>query len=371
MDEKVVRLGVIGLGIMGTTHANYLKAGEIKGCKLTAVCDVVAKKTEAFPDAKAFTNYKDLISSGEVDAVLIATPHYMHTPIGIEALKAGLHVLVEKPISVHIADAQRLIDAHSNPKQVFSAMFMLRTRGAYKKIKQLIDEGELGELIRVSWIVTNWFRSEAYYKSSDWRATWEGEGGGVLVNQCPHNLDLLQWLLGMPSRVRAFCGIGKFHNVEVEDQVTAYLEYPNGASGTFITTTGEAPGTNRLEIAGTRGKLVLENDKIHFTRNEIPVDKFIKTTEKLFGSPEVWQIEIPITNSPINSHRLITQNFVDAILKGTELVAPAEDGINSVQLANAILYSSMKEETVEMPLDGAAFEKLLKGLIEKSKKEKK
>ena len=252
MDK--VRLGIIGVGGMGSFHADYMKKGCIEGCELVAVCDIDPDRLTLHQELKRYPEHKALIESGEVDAVLIATPHYAHTWIGIDALNAGLHVLTEKPISVHVADCERLIAAHTaNPKQVFAAMFNQRTCRSYRKIKQLIDTGELGEIQRVNWIITDWFRTEAYYASGSWRATWKGEGGGVLLNQCPHQLDLMQWLFGMPDEVRAFCGIGARHDIEVEDQVTAYLEYANGATGVFVTTTGEAPGTNRLEIAGRPG----------------------------------------------------------------------------------------------------------------------
>jgi predicted dehydrogenase len=355
-------MGVIGVGVMGTAHARYIESGDIKRCELTAVCDLRESQMDGFSGARHFTDSRELIRYGEVDAVLIVTPHYSHTTIGIDALQNGLHVLTEKPISVHKADAVRLIAAHTNEKQVFGAMFQLRTIPCYKKIKQLIESGELGELYRVTWIITEWFRTEAYYAMGGWRGTWEGEGGGVLLNQCPHNLDLLQWFCGMPSKVRAFCGFGVKHKVEVEDQVTAYLEYPNGSTGVFITTTGEAPGTNRLEIAGEAGKLVLENGKLQFTRNEIPMTEFSRTTSHAFAKPEVWNIDIP-AGSEGGLHREVTQLFVDAVLDGTPPLVRAEEGLNSVELANAMVYSTLTSSTVEMPLDGAAFEESLVGLM--------
>jgi predicted dehydrogenase len=367
MDK--VRLGIIGVGGMGSAHARYIMNGEVKRCELAAVCDIEKNKLDRFADLKTFTNSRELIRSGEVDAVLIATPHYDHTTIGIDALENGLHVLVEKPISVHKADCQRLIAAHKDKKQKFQAMFQMRTEPLYKKLKQLIESGEIGEITRINWIVTDWFRTEAYYASGGWRATWKGEGGGVLMNQCPHNLDMLQWLFGMPSKIRAFLGFGVKHNIEVEDQATAYLEYPNGATGVFITTTGEAPGTNRLEIAGERGKVVVENGSIKFTRNEIPMTEFSRTTDKGFAIPPFWNCEIPYGGGD-RGHRYVTQNFIDAILDDTPLMAPAEEGIKSVELANCMLYSTLTDKTVELPLDAAAFEGALKELCEKSGFEK-
>lgn len=367
---KQVRLGIIGMGNIGKYHADYLLNQKVSRAELVAVADAFAP-LETYQSLKTFKDGGDLIRSGAVDAVIIATPHYQHTTLGMTALEAGLHVIVEKPISVHKADAERLIAAHARrPDLVFSAMFQLRTEPRYVKIKRLITSGELGEIIRVNWIITDWFRTEAYYASGGWRATWKGEGGGVLLNQCPHNLDLIQWLAGMPARVRGFCQLGRYHQIEVEDNVTVYFEYPSGATGVFITSTGEAPGANRLEIAGTRGRLVLEQGRLSFLRNEIPMDEFSRTSKAGFARPDTWQIEVPFDNAPAQ-HATITQNFVDAILDGSPLIAPAEEGMRSVELANAALYSSLTGQTVELPLDSAAYERKLNELIAQSRFEKK
>lgn len=362
-----VRLGILGVGNMGGGHARSILEGKVPRLRLTAVADTDPKALAKFGDpVLRFPDSASLIRSGQVDAVLIATPHYDHTVVGIDALQQGLHVLVEKPISVHKADCERLIAAWKNPKQVFAAMFNQRTDPHYQRIRNLMQSGELGELRRVSWTVTNWFRSQAYYNSGGWRATWSGEGGGVLLNQCPHNLDLLQWMCGMPVRVRAFCGLGKRHQIEVEDEVTAYLEYANGATGVFITSTGEAPGTNRLEICGDRGRLVLENNELRYTRNEIPASEFLRTTKEPFASPSVWHVSFPHLAGNGPQHTGILRNFTDAILDNVPLLAPAVEGIHSVELANAMLHSSMSGETVELPLDGAAYERRLKKLIDSS-----
>ena len=366
-----VRVGVIGLGNMGKYHAAYLAEGKVPRCELTAVASSTASKLEPYKQLKTFDSGEKLIHSGTVDAVLIATPHYSHTTLGIEAFKAGLHVMVEKPISVHKADCERLIRAHQNaPGKVFGAMFQLRTEPRYKKLKALIDHGELGQIVRINWIITDWFRTEAYYASGGWRATWKGEGGGALLNQCPHQLDLLQWLVGMPACIRGFCQFGRYHNIEVEDNVTVFMEYPNGATGVFITSTGEAPGTNRFEIAGDRGKIVLEGGKMSFIRNESPMRDFSKTAKTGFARPDVWNAEIPVENAAAQ-HATVMQNFVDSILDGTPLIAPGAEGLNSVEFANAALYSSWTGETVELPLDSEAYEKALQEKISSSKFEKK
>ncbi len=369
MDK--VRIGIIGVGGMGSHHAGYLSKGEVRGAELTAVCDVDKSKLGRWDGVRDFADSRELTRSGLVDAVLIATPHYDHTTIGIDAFEQGLHVLTEKPISVHKADCERLIAAHkASDGRVFSAMFQMRTSNLYKKVKKLIDSGEIGEISRVAWIVTDWFRTEAYYASGGWRASWSGEGGGVLLNQCPHNLDLMQWFFGMPSKVRAYCKFGAKHDIEVEDEVTAYLEYSNGATGVFITTTGEAPGTNRLEVAGDRGKLVVEGSTIKFYRNEMLASEFRATSKQSFAKPEVWSIDIPF-GSGGGKHIEITQNFVNAILNGDDLIAPAEEGIKSVELANCMLYSAWTDATVSLPLDSAAYEAALKERIASSRYVKK
>ena len=366
-----VRLGLIGLGNIGQHHASYLMAGKINHAELVAVSDAVPSKLEKYKPLKVFNTGEELIGSEEVDAVIIATPHYQHTSLGIAALQQGLHVMVEKPISAHKADAERLIAAHrAKPSLVFGGMFQLRAEPRYLKLRDLIQGHELGQIIRMSWIMTDWFRTEAYYASGGWRATWKGEGGGVLLNQCLHNLDVLQWLLGMPSMVRGFCQLGRFHNIEVEDNVSAYLEFPNGGSGTFVSSTGEAPGTNRFEIAGTRGKVVLENNRLLFTRNESDALQFSKGTKLGFAKPEVWNIEIPFENAA-NGHAILMQNFVNAILQQEPLIAPGAEGIHSVELANVILYSSLLGQQVQLPMDSAAYERKLNELIANSKIEKK
>jgi predicted dehydrogenase len=313
-----------------------------------------------------FADAEELMDSGLVDAILIATPHYSHTALGIAALERGLHLLVEKPISVHKADAERLIAAHRGGEtQKFAVMFNQRTDPFYLRIREMIRGGKLGEIRRVNWIITNWYRTAAYYSASGWRATWAGEGGGVLLNQAPHNLDLFQWLFGMPVRMRAFCQMGRYHDIEAEDDVTAYLELENGANAVFVTTTGEAPGTNRLEIAGELGRLVYENEQLTFARNEVAMSEFSKMAESGFAMPKSTEEVLPISGHG-EQHAGILNNFADAILDGAELIAPGAEGIRSVELANAMLYSTFTGKTVELPLDGAAYARQLEELIAKS-----
>ena len=363
MDK--VQLGIIGMGNIGKYHADYLLNHKVTRCELVAVCDAITAPLERYKPLKIFSDGEQLIRSGEVDAVIIATPHFQHTTLGIAAFQAGVHALVEKPISSHKADAERLIAEHKlHPQVVFAGMFQLRTEPRYLKIQKIISE-DLGRIVRVNWINTDWYRTEAYYASGGWRATWKGEGGGVLLNQCLHNLDTLQWLCGMPARVRGFCQFGRFHHIEVEDNVTAYLEWSNGATGTFISSTGEAPGTNRFEIVGTRGRLVLENNKLAFIRNETDMIQFSQSAKQGFVKPEVWNVDVPFDNAVL-PHSLMVQNFVNAILDGEPLVAPGEHGIHSVELANAVVYSSLLEKTVELPMAGSAWETKLNQLIAES-----
>lgn len=368
---KKLRMGVAGVGGMGGEHCRSLLAGKVPDCELAAICDVDPAALARFPGVRAFSGGGEMFRSGEIDAVLIATPHYTHTGLGIAALEAGLHVLVEKPISVHKADCERLLAAHRSRRQVFAAMFNQRTDPHYQKVRHLVRSGELGKIRRINWIITDWFRTEAYYASGGWRATWAGEGGGVLLNQCPHNLDLWQWIFGLPARVRGFCQLGRYHDIEVEDDVTAYLEYPDGATGVFIASTGEAPGTNRLELAAEQGRLVLEAGKLSYVRNEIPAGRFSRETDAKFSMPPAWLVDIPLGASRGEQHAGILKNFVNAILKGEKLLSPAAEGIRSVELGNAILMSSFLGETVRLPIDGAKYERVMKKLIATSKFKKK
>lgn len=371
MKSDVVRVGVVGLGNMGHSHARMLHEGRVPGATLSAVCDVDPKRLALFPQAAAHTDHRRMLAEDLVDAVLVATPHYAHTAIGIDAMRAGAHVLVEKPISVHKADALRLVAAHRRRGQVFAAMFNQRTDPCYQKVREMVRGGELGAIRRVNWIITDWFRPNCYYASGGWRATWAGEGGGVLLNQCPHNLDLFQWIFGMPSRVRGFCRFGRYHRIEVEDDVTAYFEYPNGATGVFITSTGEAPGTNRLEVMAEQGRLVLEGGNLQYTRNDVQTSRFSRTTKGMFSRPETRQVNIPLPGHRGEQHLGILKNFIAAIREGETLLAPAAEGVRSVELANAILLSSLREQTLDLPISAAAYARALRSLVAGSRLRKK
>ena len=367
--EKV-KIGVIGIGGMGANHVEYLSAGEIAGAELAAVCDVKEARLQwarqnLGPRVQVFDSADALFAAKAVDAVLIATPHYFHPPLAIQALEFGLHVMSEKPAGVYTRQVRAMNEAAARSDKVFGVMFNQRARAEHQKLKELVDSGELGEIVRTNYIITDWFRAQSYYDGGGWRATWAGEGGGVLVNQCPHNLDLWQWTCGMPLRVRAFVGMGKYHDIEVDDDVTAYVEYGNGATGVFITTTGEAPGTNRLEISGDRGKLLLEEGNITFWRTVVPVSRFRREWKGGFGAPEVWKCAVPAPGGG-QEHRGITRNWVEAILHGAPLLARGDEGINGVELANAMLLSSWTDDWVNIPVDEDLFYDKLQEKIESS-----
>jgi predicted dehydrogenase len=358
-----VRFGVVGLGNMGSFHVDAM--ANIKGATLTALCDASAANLERngqkVPQAKKFENHQQMLDSGLIDAVLIATPHTLHPPIAIDAFARGIHVLCEKPLAVTVKQGRAVLDAAAkHPELKFGMMFQQRTMAVYRKLRELIVDGELGDITRITWLVTDWFRTWTYYASGGWRATWTGEGGGVLINQCPHNLDLIQWLTGLtPNRVTAVGFIGKTHPIEVEDEVSAILEYPNGAIAHFVTSTGEAPGTNRLEVVGDRGRIVLEHDKLHFTRTRKSVRETRETSKDAFARMETWEIDIPVPPSDPEGHKIITQNFVNAITKNEPLIVPGSEGLKQLELGNAILMAALTRKSVELPLDGDAYEQFI------------
>lgn len=365
-----VRFGIIGYGNMGSHHARSMTGGLIEGAQLAAICDILperlAKARETHPETPTFATHRELLQSGTCDAIVIATPHYDHPPIALDAFAAGLHVLSEKPAAVSVNAARKLnaeYDAKYREKLKFGIMFQQRAYKIYQKLKDVIASGEVGEIRRVTWVVTDWFRTWAYYASGGWRATWAGEGGGVLINQCPHNLDLLQWLTGMlPTRVTAVAYIAKTHPIEVEDEVNAILEFPNGATGYFVTTTGEAPGTNRLEIAGDRGKIIAEHGKLTFHRTRESVDAVNRTSPKLFPMLETWAIDVPVPPDPGKHHEQVVAAFVRWVREGVEPIAQGVEGVRGLELGNAMLMSGLTRQPVELPMDGEKFDAFIEDL---------
>lgn len=361
---KTVRLGIVGLGNMGAIHAKEMK--NIPGAQLGAVCDKNPEKLKTIVDAtgvRGFSDYQEMIASGLIDAVIIAVPHYDHVSMALAAFDKGLHVLCEKPISVGVKSARQLNEAYTQKYShlKFGIMFQMRTNAVFRKMRELIAAGELGPITRINWIATIWFRSWAYYASGSWRATWAGEGGGVLINQCPHNLDQIGWITGLtPRRVTAVANIAKTHPIEVEDEVYAIIEFTNGAVGQFTTTTGELPGTYHLEIAGDRGKLVSDGEKLTFHRTRQSVQEFNRTTKDVFTTMETWVCDIPIIKkSQDGRQNAITENFVQAILSNEPLISPGIEGIRGLELGNAMLMAGLKNKPVEFPVDGDAYDALL------------
>ena len=365
--EKV-RFGIVGIGKMGSLHCLRFTHGLIKNGTLTAVCDISPERKEwAEKNLKAkgvefFDDYKSLIDSGKADAVLVATPHYDHPVIATYALSKGLHTLIEKPAGVYTKAIRELNEyAATKPELTFGIMYNQRTNKLYRFAKELVETGRLGEMKRINWIITNWYRPQAYYNQGGWRGTWAGEGGGVLINQCPHQLDLFQWLGGMPSMIRGYAKVGRNRDINVENDVTAYMEYPNGATGVFITSTHDFPGTNRLEIDGDKGKIVIENNKLVFTELEVAESVFNATNKKFMPSipshktvkrmSKVGELMMNV----FGQHTGIINNFTNHIVNGEPLIAPGADGIRGLTISNAIHLSSWTGEAVELPIDEDKF----------------
>ena len=340
--EKI-KLGIIGVGNIGVTHSKNIIGGHTKLVDLVAVCDIAPdRRTWAeknLPGVKVFDNATEMMKSGLIDSVLIAVPHYDHPRLAIEAFSYGLNVYNEKPAGVYTKQVLEMNEAAKKAGKVFSMGFNQRTRPPFQKVRKLVQSGQLGHIKKVIWIATDWYRPQAYHDSCSWRSTWKGEGGGTITNQNPHNLDLFQWIFGMPSQVLSMNDYGKYYNIEVEDDVSAFFKYDNGTVGIYTTSTGEAPGTNRLEISCDMGKIVCEFGKITFWRNVESEREFNENFDGVFGQPECWKCEIPTQDEDRPQHAILLDNFADAILHGKELLAPGLEGINEMTLANAIYYS--------------------------------
>ncbi|MDE5578214.1 MAG: Gfo/Idh/MocA family oxidoreductase, partial [Oscillospiraceae bacterium] len=341
--------------------------GKCPKIEVTAVADVDPQKLEEarvkLPSLACFSDMEEMLDSGLIDAALIAVPHYDHPDCAIACFKRGIHVMIEKPAGVYTGQVRRMNEAAEESGVKFGIMFNQRTNPIYKKAREIVQSGALGQPKRLVWIITDWYRTQAYYDSGSWRATWKGEGGGVLLNQAPHNLDLWQWIFGMPKRVRAFCAEGKYHNIGVEDDVTIYGEYENGATAVFISSTGEAPGTNRLEITGDMGKLVLENGKLKWWRLKNSEREFCFTEKNGFAWPESDYEEFS-ENAP-EGHPIVLENFAEAILDDAELIANGREGLNSLSISNAAYLSSWTDDWAELPTNEELFETYLKQLCEK------
>ncbi len=368
----MVRVGIIGIGNMGSSHAKNIVAGKVSGMQLVSIGDIDPErikwaKENLNGDIKYFDNSEEFYKNSDlIDLVVIATPHYSHSPLAIEGFRHNLNVLTEKPAGVYTKQVRLMNEAAEKSDKKFFIMYNQRTNCVYRKLRDLVKSGEVGDLKRMVWIITNWYRPQCYHNSSSWRSTWEGEGGGVLLNQDPHQLDLWQWIVGMPKRIRAFASFGKYYDIEVEDDVTAYAEYENGMTATFITSTGEAPGTNRLEISGTKGKVVVEDDIITFYRNRVDEREFNKTNKKPFGIPEVWKCDVP-TDGKNLQHIGIFRNIVDVLENGAEPIAAGTEGINGLAISNAIHLSAWTDSWVELDsLDEDLYYNILSDKIKNS-----
>ncbi|MCL1964755.1 MAG: Gfo/Idh/MocA family oxidoreductase [Firmicutes bacterium] len=355
-----VKIGVIGVGNMGTEHMKTILAGHTPELELVAAADRRAERRDwaranAPKGVRVHTEGAELIADGRCQAVLIAVPHYEHPPLAIDAFDHGLHVMCEKPAGVYTKQVREMNEAAArHPELTFGLMFNQRTDCLYRKMREMITSGEMGAIKRVNWIITDWYRTQFYYDSGAWRATWDGEGGGALLNQCPHNLDLLQWICGMPASVTAFVHEGKWHDIEVEDDVTAYLTYPNGATGVFITTTGDAPGTNRFEITCEMGKLVRENGGLTLYRNAQSDIAFCKAAKQAFAKPDCTVSAVE-TDGSNPQHRGVLNAFAANVLRGEPLTARGEEGIESLTLSNAMHLSAWLKRPVELPLEEEVF----------------
>ncbi len=367
MDK--VRLGIIGVGNMGSSHIKNALKGMMPEIEITAVADIKPDRLEwakeQLPEVKTFDTASALMDSGEVDAVLIATPHYDHPVLAIEGLEKGLHVMSEKPAGVFTKKVREMNAAADKSDKVFGIMFNQRTNCLYRKAHELVHSGKYGEMKRVTWIITDWYRTQAYYNSGGWRATWSGEGGGVLLNQCPHQLDLWQWICGMPEKITAVCHEGKWHDIEVEDDVMIYAEYANGATGTFITTTGDYPGTNRLEITLDRAKLICENGVLTVYELDQATSDYTANSEEGFGSIQYKIYEAELDGNNVQ-HPEVMNKFAGAILRGEPLTASGQEGINGLMISNAAFLSSWLGKTVSLPVDEDLFYEMLQEKIKNS-----
>lgn len=373
--EKVqpVRYGIIGIGNMGSSHLRYYLEGSLAEMRVTAVADINPERLEwakeQLPSVLCYPTAEAMMDSGEVDAVVIATPHYFHPIYTMYALEKGLHALTEKPAGVYTKKVREANEAAAKSDKVYAIMYNQRTNCLYRKLRELVQGGEFGEIKRVNWIITNWYRTQAYYNSGGWRATWEGEGGGVLLNQCPHNLDLWQWICGMPSKILAFCHEGKWHDIEVEDDVTIYAEYPNGATGVFITSTGDAPGTNRLEITMDKGHIVCEDGKLKVYTLDVSTSEHCMNSPNGFGKPKGQWSEAE-TDGENPQHTGVLNAFAANILRGEPLVGRGEEGINGLMISNAAHLSSWLGKPVDLPIDEDLFYEKLQEKIAGSQSKK-
>lgn len=364
--EKL-RLGIIGIGNMGSSHALNIKEGKCPEIEITAIADINAERLEWAKEqgygenVSFFTDDFEMLDSGLIDACLIAVPHYDHTTLAIECMKRSIHVMLEKPAGVYAKQVVEMNEeAEKHPEVVFGMMFNQRTNCVYRKLKELVSSGKYGEIRRTNWIITTWYRPQNYYNSGGWRATWAGEGGGVLLNQCPHQLDLWQWICGMPVKVMAKIKYGQWHDIEVDDDVTAFVEYENGATGVFVTTTGDGNGSNRLEIQMDKCQIIVEGNDIKMVEYDISEPEHSKTNTDPFGPVPKHEVEVTHEGKAPH-HPAVLNAWADHILHGGKMIAEGYEGINGLTLSNAMHLSSWLGKEITLPLDEDLFyEELMK-----------
>lgn len=370
---KKIKLGIIGIGNMGSNYATKVVNGECPDFELVAVADTNPTRIKwAEENLKGnitlFSTAEEMLDSGMLDACMVETPHYDHPHYAVECIKRGIHVMIDKPAGVYTKQVREMNEcAKEHPEVVFGVMFNQRTNCVYKKMRELVQSGKYGNIRRTNWIITDWYRPQVYYDSGSWRATWAGEGGGVLLNQSPHQLDLWQWICGMPKKVYANMKFGQWHDIEVEDDVTCFVEYENGATGTFITTTGDACGSNRFEIQMDKAKLLVEHNKLHVWEFEMTEQEFSKTNTSPFGYPKTQEIELELDGSN-PQHVGVINAWGKAILEGTPMVADGAEGINGLMLSNAMHLSAFTGKTVELPFDEELYYEELQKRVQSSKK---
>lgn len=371
--NDTLRMGIIGVGNMGTGHAKNILAGRCPRIRLTAVADIAparlayfAKEISAEP--ARFSTAEEMLDSGLIDACIVAVPHYDHVRYAVACMRRGIHVMVEKPAGVYTAAVREMnAEADRHPDVVFGMMFNQRTDPVYRKLRELVQSGRYGRIRRVNWIITDWYRPQAYYDSGDWRATWSGEGGGVLLNQCPHQLDLLQWICGLPVRVDAHMRFGQWHDIEVEDDVTAYLEFEGGATGVFVTSTGDAHGTNRLEIQMDGARLIATPGRLSVLEYDESEPEFSAHNTVPFAT--VGAHEVPVATDGDNpQHVGVLNAFAGAVLDGTPLIADGREGIRGLTLSNAMHLSAFLGRPVEIPFDEREFYELLMARVATSRR---
>lgn len=358
------RLAVIGIGRMGGRHARNIFKGVVKHATLAAVCDTDEKVLEAFCTkykVKGYTDRIKMLEEVKPDGVIIATPHYSHVEIAKDCLAKDTDFLIEKPVSVTVKEAQELKELLDKKPDVIGALMLnQRTNRMYAKAKELIEAGKIGQIKRVNFIVTDWYRSQYYYNMGGWRASWSGEGGGTLINQCVHQLDIWQWIVGMPDKIYAVCKtVGR--DITTENDVTAIMSY-EGFEGVFTASTHELPGTNRLEIAGENGKIVIDKRKMRYYLNKYPEPIVNQRAKHDYGNREDKKSKkrtytyglLRLIYDAINGQQArVLNNFVEVLATRdkSRLIADVNDGINGLSIINAINMSAWKGAQVKVPVD--------------------